>query len=110
MATPTTDRAYARGEDAPAELLAVAVALALELEVCTGEAGCIAVDHRGHEHGPMHRDRAACEAWIERKPAERTVTYWVGLDADMGAVNVDAAVQRAETDNPGYTAQDWGAA
>jgi hypothetical protein len=81
MTIPTTDRAYARGEDAPAGLLAVRVWMTRE--------------YLQHEPAPLgHRV---------------DVTYWVGL-CESGAPNVDAAVQRAEDDHPGYVAQDWAAA
>lgn len=110
MTVPTTDLAFAAGEAAPDGLEAVGVTLALELTVCHGDDGCcIATDNDGREHGPLFRSEAECQLWIERKPAERRVTYWVGLDEE-GCVNVDAAKRRAEADNPGYEALDAGAA
>lgn len=111
MTTPTTDRAYARGEDAPAELLGVRVALARNLTTTAIAAGYgfYATDDDGYQVGPTFAALAACEQWVEAKGPELTVTYWVGVD-DSGAANVQAAIDRAEGDHPGYTAQDWEAA
>lgn len=108
--TPTTDYAWPAGAlDAPDGLEAVRVTLALKLTPCGGEAGYVATDDDGREHGPMHRTAGDCDAWIERKAPERTVVYWVGLD-EAGAVNVDAAKRRAEDDHPLFEALDGCAA
>lgn len=118
MTTPTTDRAYAAGEDAPEGLMAVEVKLARRMAAqlhVGGKFYADGIDDTGEfdgtgSFGGPFATLAACEAWIERKTPERTITYYVGLDPDVGAVNVSAAIQRAEADNPSYEAVDWGAA
>lgn len=114
LTAPLTDRAFAENERcAPDDLNGVEVTLALLLEACElddGSGRWIAAEPAsGHTHGPLHRTLGDCEAWIERQSPERSVVYWVGLDRS-GAVNVTAARERAEQDNDGWTAQDWGAA
>jgi hypothetical protein len=68
VTVPVTDKAYARGEDAPEDLLCV------EYVVYPADS----------EEGDGERARKRC--------------LWVGLDPDVGAPNVDAGRERLEAE------------
>jgi hypothetical protein len=111
--TPITDVAYKRGEDAPDGLLAVVVSLSRTLVAEYVHGGTTTARWRAFSEydasgplGPGFQSSVECERWIEQFSPERDVTYFVGLH-ENGAVNVDAAVERAEQDAPGWVYNDW---